>query len=306
MIYIDKTYDVILTHSPIYEITGHIFECFDYYLFLRQFYKAGIMFFDGLDINKLKIAFESKYDIAFDDIIDDIIFIKLDPDNKSYLTISFGHNTTVILTDGHIKSLNHRKVILATTKLFGFLCEYDEFEKCTFNKNITYLADFRIYGKLRFFKSIDYVKKIPFRFYKKIEKCKENIGMMYTTFVCRKVSPEIIQQSHDMSGCSNSILVVPYETNEYSSLRNIQQVVAPVKDFMQKFDTYIYTPVSRHFDCSPRLLTECFFYGKKVIPNISYADDTGFNVRYNDCLNNLKSLNLSNDDAILHIIQGIT
>ena len=43
MIQIDKTYDVILTHSPIYEITGHIFECFDYYLFLRQFYKVGII-----------------------------------------------------------------------------------------------------------------------------------------------------------------------------------------------------------------------------------------------------------------------
>ena len=175
-----------------------------------------------MDIERLKTAFESKYDVEFDDIRSDIIFIKLDPNNKSYMTISFGNKTTVILTDGHIKSLNHRKIILAAKRLFGFLCEYDEFEKCTFNKNITYLADFRIYGKLKFFKSIDYVKKIPFRFYKKIEKCKENIGMMYTTFVCRKVSPEIIQQSHDMSGCSNSILVVPYETNEYSSLRNIQ------------------------------------------------------------------------------------
>lgn len=189
MISIEPSYDVILTHSPIYEITGHIFECFDYYLFLKQYCKVGIMFFDGLSVEKLKIAFESKYDVAFDSVIDDIIFIKLDPSNKSYLTISFGHSTTVILTDGHIKSLNHRKIILATTKLLGFLCEYDEFEKCTFNKNITYLADYRIYGKLKFFNSIDYVKKIPFKFYKKINRCRENAGMMYTTFVCRKVSP---------------------------------------------------------------------------------------------------------------------
>jgi len=90
-----------------------------------------------------------------------------------------------------------------------------------------------------------------------------------------------------MSGCERSILVVPYETVEYSSLRNIKQVVAPVENFMEQFDTYIYTPVSRHFDCSPRLLTECFLYRKKVITNISYADDTGFNVRYNDCINNI-------------------
>lgn len=305
MIQIDKTYDVILTHSPIYEITGHIFECFDYYLFLRQFYKVGIIFFDGLDIERLKTAFESKYGVEFDSIRGDIIFIKLDPNNKSYMTISFGNKTTVILTDGHIKSLNHRKIILATKRLFGFLCEYDEFEKCTFNKNITYLADYRIYGKPRFFNSVDYVKKIPFKFYKKISHCRNNVGMMYTTFVCRKVSADIIQQSHDMSGCKQSILVVPYKTNEYSFLRDIKQVVAPVQNFMEQFDTYIYTPVSRHFDCSPRLMTECFLYGKKVIPNISYADDVGFNVRYNDCINNIQSLILSNNDAILDIIKNI-
>jgi len=35
MIKIDEKYDVVLTYSPISEITGHVFECFDYYLFLR-------------------------------------------------------------------------------------------------------------------------------------------------------------------------------------------------------------------------------------------------------------------------------
>ena len=117
MIYISP-YDVVLTHSPIYEITGHIFECFDYYLFLRQFYKVGIVFFDGLTEDKLRTAFNSKYNFDYDSIKQDITFIKLDPENRLYTTLKFSNNTVVILTDGHIKSLNHRKIIFATNKLY--------------------------------------------------------------------------------------------------------------------------------------------------------------------------------------------
>lgn len=302
MIKIDSSYKVILTHSPIYEITGHIFECFDYYLFLKQYCKVGILFFDGLSLDQLKIAFESKYNISFNAIIDNIIFIPLDPKNRNYQTIVFGNQTVVILTDGHIKSLNHRKIILAATRLFGFLCEYDEFEKQLFNKNITYLADYRIYGKLRYFKSIDYVKKLPFKFYKKCNNTSLNRGMMYTTYVCRMITPEIILQYHEMSKCSQTLLVVPYAKPEYNNLPGIIQVVAPVDDFFNKFDTYIYTPVARRFDCSPRLLTECFMLGKKVICDVNYSD-AGLDIRYNDCISNLDSLNLTSTDSILDILE---
>lgn len=301
MIYIDQTYDVILTHSPITEITGHIFECFDYYLFLQQYCKVGILFFDGLPISQLKIAFESKYNILFNNIIKDIKIISLDPLNKQYQMIVFGKKTTVILTDGHIKSLNHRKIILAANKLFGFLCEYDAFEKQEFNKNITYLADYRIYGKLKFFKSIDYIKKLPFKFYKKCTNTSLNRGMMYTTYICRMITPDVILQYHQMSRCSSTMLVVPFKKPEYDDLPEITQVVAPVDDFFNKFDTYIYTPVARKFDCSPRLLTECFMLGKKVICDVNYSD-IGLNARYNDCINNLESLNLTDNDKILDII----
>ena len=60
--------------------------------------------------------------------------------------MKFSPKTVVVLTDGNIKGLNHFNVIFSTTKLYGFLCEYDEFEKQKFNKNITYLMDYRVYG----------------------------------------------------------------------------------------------------------------------------------------------------------------
>ena len=79
---IDPSYDVILTYSPIIEITGHIFECFDYYLFLKDYFKVGMLFFNSLPKDKLKIAWESKYVDSFDDASKDMMFLDVEPNGK--------------------------------------------------------------------------------------------------------------------------------------------------------------------------------------------------------------------------------
>ena len=68
MISINKKYDIILTYSPITEITGHVFECFDYWLILRIKYKVGILFLAGLSMDQLEIAWNSKYNISFNEV----------------------------------------------------------------------------------------------------------------------------------------------------------------------------------------------------------------------------------------------
>lgn len=301
MIKIDSKYKVVLTYSPIIEITGHIFECFDYYLFLRQYCKVGILFFCGLSKDKLKKVFESKYTVSFNDIEQDFIHIdNVSPTSEKQI-ISFGKDTTVILADGNINSLQYNNIILATDKLYGFLCEYDNFHKMKYNTHIIYLQDYRVYGKNEYFNSIDYVKKLPFKFYKKSNKTFDNTGMIYMTYVCRKVLPEVIEKYHKMSGCNKTYLIVPYKLPEYDTIKNVIQVEAPLEDFFNKFDTYIYTPVNRKFDCSPRLVTECFMQGKKVFKELDYYD-VGLETRYNDCISDLNSLDLNENDDILRII----
>lgn len=304
MIQIDPTYDVILTYSPIIEITGHLFECFDYYLFLRNYYKVGILLIASLPIEQLKIAWESKYIDSFDNVIKDFIFInKTQLDKKTKQIVKFGSKTFVLLTDGNIQSLQYNQLIFSTNHLYGFLCEYDNFHQVSCNKNIVYLMDYRIYGPgLKFFNTINYVKKLPFKHYKKYPIQNLNRGMIYMTYVCRLVTPEVVFEYHQMSKCDSTILVVPFKKFEYENLPGITQVVAPIKDFFNKFDTYIYTPVGRKFDCSPRLLTECFIQKKNVYCSIGYFDP-GLQVRYNDCLSNLNSLNLTDGDAIIDIIK---
>ena len=231
MIKINSTYDVVLTYSPIIEITGHIFECFDYYLFLRQYCKVGILFFCGLKQDMLKIAFESKYNIPFESIVKDFIKVDSCSNISEKQIILFGNKTKVLIADGNIKSLEYNNIYLATKNLYGFMCEYDNFHEIKINNHITYLQDYRIYGKNKYFNSINYVKKLPFKFYKKCNKTFDNTGLIYMTYVCRKVSPQIIEEYHKKSGCLKTLLVVPYKLPEYDNIKNVIQVEAPLENF---------------------------------------------------------------------------
>ncbi len=298
---IDPKYKVILTYSPIIEITGHIFECFDYYLFLRQYYKVGILFFCGLSKEKLKIVFESKYNVNFNDIEQDFIQINDISTTSKKQIVSFGKDTIVIVTDGNIKSLENNNIFLATNKLYGFLCEFDQFDTVKINNHITYLQDYRVHGENKYFKSINYIKKLPFKFYKKSNKVFDNTGLIYMTYMCRKVTADIVEKYHKMSGCTKTYLVVPYKLSEYDNIENVIQVEAPLEDFFNRFDIYIYTPVTRKFDCSPRLVTECFMQNKKVFKQLDYYD-IGLETRYNDCITNLEALDLNDTDSIISII----
>lgn len=208
------------------------------------------------------------------------------------------------MTDGNLISLKNNKIILGTKYQISFSCLGIDAIQQTVNKYMLFLQDYRIYDKHDYYNSANYVKKIPFQYYKKFNDAPKNTGLMYVTYNCRKVTRDVIIKYHQMSGCSKTLLVVPYKINEYNNIDNVEQVVAPIPNFFEQFDTYIYTPVPRQFDCSPRLVTECFLYGKKVYMNLDYID-IGLQTRYNDCVNNLESLILKEGDDILKYIEQV-
>lgn len=304
MVYINSKYDVVLTYSPIIEITGHIFECFDYYLFLRNYFKVGILFFSGLDMSKLKIAWQSKYVVDFAEVQNDILQVQAPQHNQQKVLYKFGEKTIVILADGNYAALDYYNIILVTKYLLAFKCQDFSETRPIFHKQLIYLQDNRVYGIDKQFQTINYVKKIPFKYYKKAKQIDQNIGMMYTTYICRKVTPNTIEKYHRLSGCKSSMLIVPYALPEYNNIQNVVQMVAPVENLFDRFGTYIYTPIQRQFDCSSRLVTECFMQGKRVIKQLDYYD-RALETRYDDCANRLDSLNLTSDDSILDIIKSI-
>jgi hypothetical protein len=50
---------------------------------------------------------------------------------------------------------------------------------------------------------------------------------------------------------------------------SVEQV--PIVNLFERFDTYIYTPVTK-VDCSPRFMVECAVFGKDIIYEIEYLD----------------------------------
>lgn len=301
MIYQVKDYEAVLTYSPINEMTGHIFECFDYYLRLRIHFKTCILFMTTLSKQDLKVCFESKYSVPFEEIEQDLLFIDY---NNLPNIISFPRNAFVLLTDGNIYSLQGKKMFLSTKNLYGFMCYDYNFKNVKMNNQITYLQDYRIYGKHKYFKSIDYVKKIPFDLYKKVDRSDTSTALFYVTFVCRKVNRDTILEGFLKSGCEKGILLVPQIEEEFLDIHeNIQVLEMPLPNLMERFDTYIYTNVERQFDCSSRLVTECAHYGKKVIFDIDYTD-IALETRKQDC-KDIQKLNLTDDDSIIQVIKDV-
>lgn len=298
---IDPKYDVVLTYSPIIEITGHLFECFDYYLFLRGRYRVGILLFDGLPDRALRTAFESKYLADFDEVRKDIMRVdgasRADP-----VDVYVPPKTFLLVADGNFKAAGYNGIHFMARRVFGFLCEPDPGEFPGMPRNVTYLQDYRIYGRNALHPSVDYVKKLPFSQYRPCAAVDEGLGMMYMTYVCRKVGPGVVADYLARSGCRSSMLVVPYRLPEYDGIPGVEQVVAPVDGFFDRFGTYIYLPVQRRFDCSPRLVTECYMHRKRVFMDLDYADP-GLDVRRRDAETDLGSLDLRDGDRILDVIE---
>lgn len=56
----------------------------------------------------------------------------------------------------------------------------------------------------------------------------------------------------------------------------------PIKDFHSGFNTYIYTPTPKNWDCSSRLIRECVAYNKKILftPNSLTRLDANYGLKY--------------------------
>lgn len=298
---VEPGYDVALTYSPIIEITGHLFECFDYYLFLRERYRVCILLFGGMKPDALRTAFESKYSADFGEVEKDIRFIDgFSRENK--LDIYVPAKTFLLVTDGNLKAAAYAGIHFVARRIYCFLCEPDPGDFPGLPRNVTYLQDYRIYGKNTLHSSVDYVKKLPFRHYRSCAEVDRKLGMMYMTYVCRKVSPEVVADYLRMSGCESAMLVTPYRLPEYDGIPGITQTTAPVERFFDRFGTYIYLPVARKLDCSSRLIAECRMHGKDVFMRLDY-EDRALSVRMEDAYGDIGRLDLKDGDPILDIVE---
>ncbi len=307
-IVLDKSFDLYLTmawpHDNDHGICGHVFEIIDYYLFLRDRLKVGIFIGENMDWFTLEKAIRKKYEVS-NEIINEI---KNNTTFKLRPKIVKGKN--ILIVDGGIKGcLCWGGVKLIFKNILNFRCDYLDTHHDLQYKNLKVLQDLRVYDDGDNDIAINYIKKINFKYYKKIKKVKTNTALIYATKNERSLTKNQIDNIINNYNFEKYLIVTsdPIEyKNIFKDYKNLIFPEMPVDNIFEKFDTFIYTPIGRCFDCSPRFIVECKHYGKDVIYDNIDEDylnkDTGLKYRKYDIENNLSSLYLQEDDNIIDII----
>jgi hypothetical protein len=267
-------------------ICGHTFEVMDYFLLLYDLnYSVNILIQEKINKQVIFDAWEDKYDLP--------------KDYKKF--INFKPNTKIILADTLIitSGLNENylnKVKVISKKLILFRCNPSiNYSNIIDNKKVFLLNDMRVYKDNI---GDHYIKKIYFKRFKKLNKIdkKNNKTLIYINSNLRKL--ETIKEDKNM-------LYVSGTDHNFGSF----VLQAPIKKLFDKFDTFLYTRTTRQFDCSPRLITECYYYNKKIEFDFNFKEycgpdygDTGLYWRMYDINTDFDKVFLTEEDEVLNYI----
>ncbi len=273
--------DILITHSfhfnstqKMHGLSGHIFEIIDYYFILKRHFKVNALIPEFIKKENFIEFINSHYNFKQDEIeLNDFIF------GSNFEAIRCNK---ILLVDGGYWFLNRYKSKLLGN-IFAFACGPSYLESGKQPDDVIFLADHKIYPNL----GLDYVKKVLPR----LNHIKGSRPFAHVTKNCRSLTKEqinlLFKQYPDILMYSDYLEPSYNITNQ------------PIRNF--NFNRYVYTPIMRHFDCSPRLIIECQILG---IPfelwHINY-NDPGLERR----LENFKQFILYENDNIIDIIKKV-
>jgi hypothetical protein len=291
---LDPSYDLWLSYTwsnNNHGVCGHTYEVIDYYHVLRNNFKVGILLCEDIDWSLFETSIRSKYNFTDNEIED----IRLNTVFVHRPTLVKGQN--ILFTDGGV--VNMQSVTLLFDNIFYFACGNKEI-KDNIKDNVWILQDDRVYEPVKK-NGVNYKKKILFDKLKPATHS-NNTVLVYATKNCRHLDTydELLQYG-------DNILAITNKENMPKPVPGINFVIPPVDNLFEQFGTYVYTPVKRKWDCSPRFIAECKYYGKQVIfHNIDYwEEDRGLYWRNWDIENDFDSLHLRTSDDIVNILKGI-
>lgn len=272
--------DLVITYSwsdNNHGICGHTFEVIDYYLLLSKHMSVEILLAEDITIETFKKAIVSKYKLS------DRTLKKMLDDTTVQNRPQLLKGNKILFTDGGMM-ITHYTLLFEEVFIFG--CGDKRIIELCFKYNV--LLDWRVYGEF----GINYVKKVDLKSLRKPSKS-DNKTLLYLTSNCRSISPELLERLniyHDLFIVSN-VDIDGYDV-----------YTPPVENIFEKFSKYVYTPINRKFDCSPRFIAECDYFGKTIVYEVAYLD-LGLEFRKKDIKEGI--VQLEDDDPIINIIKGI-
>ena len=249
-------------------LNGHVFEILDYYNLLKKYFKVKC-YFPEYNESLIKQATE-RYTVDFD--FNDFIF-----DYHKLIA-----PRTSLYVDGSYNFFLRNQML--GNKL-AFSCGSPKRDPEHLRpKDVLYFEDHRVYNHVN--NSVNYIKKIDCSIMKVPDVFDDRV-FAHVTKDCKAVEVGPLIEKYPNLLCYSDYLPESYHvTNK------------PVKFGM--FNKFVYTPVARHFDCSPRLIAECDYFEIPVdYYNIDYKD-IGLETRQQDI--KTKSYLLKQDDPIIELL----
>lgn len=312
-----KNRDLILANVLRNSSCGHLFECLEYYYLFKTTYLPELarplnpciyLAYDNFNKEIMKKIIEYKYSFTEKEIQDilDNTYIESISDFCNKKVHDFRDSKNIVFVEAYdlvqIKKLN---ILVACENLIGLRCAVSEKDFELIDNPITskvkIFQDYRVYGnKLHNFKTKNHVKKILFNKLKLYKFQEQNSAFIYISTDCRNIKSEYLQNVLKTYSYFNKIYVSVLDKSIFENI-NSEKIIfleQPIKDFHSLFDTMIYLPVKRKFDCSSRLIPECIYYGKKVIYHDINYEDSGLSVRRSDSDRDISELQLTSDDIL--------
>ena len=252
IVQLDDKYELWLTYSwssNNHGICGHVFEVIDYYYILKDHFTVGILLCEDITWGTIESAIRNKYSFTDEEIADirsNTIF-----HNRPRLV----KGRSILFVDGGV--INTSSVVLYFDHIFYFACGNREIKDNT-KPNVYILQDDRVYEPVKV-NGINYKKRILFDKLNPIGPAADN-ALVYATKNCRDIA-----DFKSLTAYGKHILAITNKENMPPPMDGFTFVVPPVDRLFELFTTYIYTPVPRKWDCSPRFIAECAYYGKTVI-----------------------------------------
>jgi hypothetical protein len=282
-----NNYDLVITYSwgnNDHGICGHTFEAIDYYWILKDHFNCCLLFAENFSAGDIERVLRSKYD--FDDseiklILDNCIF-----NYKPKIVVT----KNILFTDGGMH--NQKDIIIKADNKFMFSCSRFESE------GYVILEDERIYGR----GNIDYKKSILFDRLRTPKRVDDKT-LLYLTKNCRQID---VDAFNELSQRDEEFLCIVNNMDNIYQHDKFTYEIAPVDDLFERFNKYIYTPIKRKWDCSPRFIAECKWFGRPVeFYGIDYWDeDLGLKYRVYDIDYDFESIQLKPNNEIVAILGG--
>lgn len=302
-------------------VCGHIFECIDYYLFLKEKkVNCGIyLVYDNFSIENFKDLLNTKYTLNEKEL-SEILMDTLIEDNKKFYSKKIHNFSKVkkfIFTEIHdfARISVARGLVMGINEIIGLRCgvEKESFRKLSEKKyNIKIFQDYRVYGdSLQSWETFNHKKRLLFKKYRRPDNMKKDTAFIYLSTECRTLEKNYIKEIIEKySPTMDRIIFSVKDIKPFEGMSSdkVSFKIPPIDDFLNVFDTFIYVPLEKKWDCSPRLVAESYLFNKKIIfhdiDESYFSVDKGLFWRNHDGLNDLEDLNLTDKDELIQYIMS--